>query len=105
MSPPKKISIGPYLYSLQAMPGMADTDGTVGVTYVSKTLIRYDSEQSPAMQRATVLHEVLHAVAHTVGIDDEVELTQEAVIGRIDGILLGVLRDNPDLVAYLSENV
>lgn len=102
MTPPKTIRVGPYTFTIKVFPEIIET-GAYGDTHVSKTAIRYSPELSPAMERATILHEVLHATAHSVGIDDTVELNQETLIQRIDGALLAVLRDNPDLLTYLTE--
>lgn len=101
MTPPESVRVGPYTFTITVFPEIIET-GAYGDTHVSKTAIRYSPDLSPAMERATILHEVLHATAHSVGIDDTAELNQETWIQRIDGALLAVLCDNPDLIAYLT---
>lgn len=102
MTPPESIRVGAYTFTIKPFPEIQET-GAYGDCTVAKTAIRYCPEMSPAMERATILHEVLHATAHSVGIADDEELDQEGWVKRIDGPLLAVLRDNPLLVAYLIE--
>lgn len=102
MRPPKTIRVGPYVFRVvRKRTSIADGE-KVGDTNIARGRIRYSSDQSPMQERATLLHEVLHAVAHSAAITDEVELTQEQWIGRIETGLLGVLRDNPKFVEWLQ---
>lgn len=57
-------------------------------------------------QRDTVLHEVLHAVSEHSGLryalqDRTTPMPEEELMQHLDTGLLGVLRDNPALVAWL----
>ena len=65
-------------------------------------LIHIDGEQPVQRQRNTLMHEVLHCIWHETGLDDVEEATEEYLIGSLTGRLVGVLRDNPELVAYLT---
>jgi hypothetical protein len=53
--------------------------------------------------RATLLHEILHACIRSSDptLDDEHE---ETVVAAITGPLLSMLRDNPDVLDYLTED-
>ncbi len=56
--------------------------------------------------RATLLHEVLHAIWLTYAIDSEAEVKRERdeqYVARLEMPLLSVLRDNPLLVNYLTD--
>ena len=48
----------------------------------------------------TVLHEILHACADVVGVDDD--KAEERVVTVLSPALLQVLRDNPRLVEWLT---
>lgn len=100
MTPPA--TVGPYLYRLEQHDTIRETD-KIGDCDESRLLIRYvGADIDPQQIRSTVLHEVLHACALTAGIDTTVKLDQETLIGRVEPILFGVLRDNPDLVKWLQ---
>jgi hypothetical protein len=53
--------------------------------------------------RATLLHEILHACVRSSDptLDDEHE---ETVVAAITGPLLAMLRDNPDVLDYLTDD-
>jgi hypothetical protein len=53
--------------------------------------------------RATLLHEILHACIRSSDptLDDEHE---ETVVAAMTGPLLSMLRDNPDVLDYLTED-
>lgn len=69
--------------------------------------ITLDPTLPPGMARATLLHEVLHAVTALttlakIVVDTDPEETDERIVGILEMPLLAVLRDNPQLVAYLT---
>lgn len=104
MRPPKTIHVGPYAFRVvRRRTSIADGE-KVGDTNIALARIRYSSAQSPMQERATLLHEVLHAIAHTAAINDDDELKQEEWISRIEAGLLGVLRDNHELVEWLLDS-
>lgn len=72
----------------------------VGLTdlYRGTMKIRGGAEQSPDALADTLLHEVLHTVAHLL----KVEMEEDAVAAVSTG-LLQTLRANPDLVRCLVE--
>jgi hypothetical protein len=53
--------------------------------------------------RATLLHEILHACVRSSDptLDDEHE---ETVVAAMTGPLLSMLRDNPDVLDYLTDD-
>jgi hypothetical protein len=53
--------------------------------------------------RATLLHEILHACIRSSDptLDDEHE---ETVVAAITGPLLSMLKDNPDVLDYLTDD-
>ena len=103
---PDKVKVGPLTFDVtdDAMSHVLaeheeKTAGLYGRCDYKKQAIVLDPGMAPGQYRATLLHEVLHAVFHTSGgrFDNE-----EEIVGEIEFPLLGVLRDNPALVAYLT---
>lgn len=98
--PPASLTVGPYTYTVSLSDGL--DDGLLrGCTDTDAHTIRLNRRNPPALQRSTLLHEALHAVANVAGIRDE-KLTQEAFISRIEAPLTALLRDNPELVGFLT---
>jgi hypothetical protein len=73
----------------------------LGQTDVNRLSIVLDPEQPPSLKRATFLHELLHAAFSAAGPRPDSE-TEETVTRLLEGPLLQTLRDNPDLVRYLT---
>lgn len=100
--PPTALVVGPYTYSVELHPALEDGEFR-GITHTDDHYIRLNPKLPPALMRTTLLHEALHAVASSgAAISLEEKLTQEAWIGRIEAPLTGLLRDNPELVAFLT---
>jgi hypothetical protein len=67
--------------------------------------------QGREMKRETILHETLHAVMSAMGMKDYLgrcgasrnKCDHEVVVEALGVGLLAVLRDNPTLVAYLTD--
>lgn len=101
--PPKKIKIGPYDYAVVILD-KSEARGNYGAFVSEDQEIRLrDSFRSPHMMADTLLHEVLHGVWFVHGIvarDGE-----ERIIGQMATGLTQVLRDNPDLVAFLRDSL
>lgn len=103
---PEHIQVGPYGCRVLADVGallatqLACGDRRVGSFSNHALTITIDPTMAPDMQAETLLHETLHAVLEAAGMPggkhDVEEWLQHATPG-----LLGVLRANPALVAYL----
>jgi hypothetical protein len=116
---PSRVHIGALTYDVRLVPagtsmpeGMESSDGydSLGMTNSNRTLIliRDQSGQSRSQMRDTLLHEVLHGAVRVVDlhrqhIDLSDENDEERAVALLSTILLGVLRDNPDLVRVLVE--
>lgn len=108
MTLPKKVYVAPHvmailydddnrLKELEDLNGLCDFD--TGRIWI-------DRQQTPLMEKDTVLHEVLHAVLDQCGVkrrfkDVDKEFEEDVVV-EIAPRLLQVLRDNPRLVEYLT---
>lgn len=58
---------------------------------------------APALEADTTLHELLHAAWSVAGLPDKA--TEEQAINSLTPIILCILRDNPDLVRWLVQQV
>lgn len=85
-------------------------DATFGYTLDSENLIVIDSNLGISKQRTTVFHEVLHAVRMVYDTSikpkksDDFEVWEHYFIGIYEEGVLLVLNNNPDLLAYLTED-
>lgn len=101
---PDRVVIGPLVFSVtedeieRLHADVADGDTTFGRIQYGKGRIILDAEQSAAHKRMALLHECLHGCWHLTDFEHK---DDEDPIRRITGLLLDMLRRNPDLIAYL----
>lgn len=107
---PSKVRVGPFVYTvsqdvkeLQAHE-REKSGGYAGFSDHSKLRIVVDATDAPDAQRETMWHEVKHAVHHLYANSGE-KVDDETHIRKMAPMELAVLRDNPDLVAYLMDGV
>ena len=104
MSLPKQITIGPLTFAVKtdkATINQATVDHQAPFyanIRFGETDILIDDKQTPAHQRMTLLHEVLHGCFHVTMLDKKWE---ETAVRLLTGPLLDTLRRNPDLIAFL----
>lgn len=101
---PTHIRVGPYRYTVNPNPDSLSDDLAAQVQYAP---LKMQVSAYGAHDRKVegLLHEVFHAVWELgLGVQDlEKKYKNEEVISRLTPHLLAVLRDNPDLVAYLTD--
>lgn len=120
MKPPRRVKIGPVEFSVYCSTGawqraMRDRDPDVficGTTYSLDAKIYLNPSIAPGPLRSVLLHEVMHAVTFTLCGDPDYRTkykplksafdANEQFVRDLEAPLLGVLRDNPRLVAYLT---
>lgn len=80
-----------------------DADGDEAeVRFAEKKITIYAADMAPGHERMTLAHEVLHGIVELTAQEDRfVEKGEEAVVHAMSVALVQVLRDNPNLVAYL----
>jgi Mlc titration factor MtfA (ptsG expression regulator) len=107
----KSIKIGPQTFSVVKRSNNEDgmlNDGAYGYTLESGNLIVINSEIGNGKQKVTLLHEILHAIRmNAEGMpkpskDDDFESWEHYFIGLYESNLLAVLKDNPKLVEWLT---
>lgn len=107
-SKPKQIEIGPLVWKVDYDPvkikesGYAGAGASFGLTFASQLEILVDPDRPEQGIRDTLLHEVLHAVIWTAGIDLGDDDEEEIIVGQLSTAILDVLRRNKALVRYLT---
>lgn len=108
MNPPDKVKVGPHVYRIVRDRAAIDRAGQA----MSATLLGHCDRQALEIAVApdlagtvtaeTVVHELLHAITDLTGLEDRLgDALEEEVVRALSPRLLELLRDNPDLVAYL----
>ncbi|HVX20899.1 MAG TPA: hypothetical protein VHB02_06110 [Acidimicrobiales bacterium] len=109
---PSTIKVGPHRWTVEVtteainVARVKGSDNRIGEAHSRLLTISIDPDQAHDELADTLLHEVLHACYHLTGnILNAVaksEEIEEHSVGILAPALLGVLRDNPDLVAFLT---
>ena len=116
MRPPKRLRIGPYLYRVvcggerwEKIRADQESKDLYGIHLPHDLVIGLDPTQDPGVLRTTLLHELLHACFNLSNepfrrVSLKGMEMEEYIIGHLETTLLSVLRDNPDLVAFLVDS-
>ena len=99
---PKLVKIGGQSWRLRKRLRDDGTEGfTYGRTTVRFSLIEINRRASIGNRRDTVTHEVLHALLSCFphGMEEEAE---EKFVASLSPHLLALLRDNPQLIKFLT---
>lgn len=105
MKLPKRIKICHQTWRIEPVRLLFEGDDLLngepmyGRTIRAKTLIQIATHPSKGQRRDTLLHEILHAIIGNTTLKGD----EEKLVRQVTPYLLGALRDNPDLVAYLTE--
>lgn len=102
MTPPATIRVGPYSYAVEMRADDSGSSVWARIRYKERTL-RVDPAMSTQMQRAALLHELLHAVNDLGGFSEDKYWPKddERYSTTVAPLWLMVLQANPDLVAFL----
>ena len=82
-------------------------DGSYGYTIDTGNVIVLDSDIAKSKKQVTLLHEILHAIRFNndnlpkPDKKDDFEAWEHFFIALYEGNLLGVLKENPELVKWL----
>lgn len=104
---PATLRIGPYRVVVRTDPDYAVTipdfsDGTLGFYAIHDQTIWLRPKQGPDSLAASLLHECLHVAWFCTGADTELS---EKIATTLECVLLSLLRENPALVAFLTERM
>ena len=107
---PKQVQVGPFTYSVTVDQAAIDRAGQEmsNIPWATTEHRKGKMVVSPGLEanqeRDTMLHEVLHACIHAIGLNAyQKKDEQEQLVRSLTPILLDTLRRNPDLVEYLLE--
>lgn len=64
--------------------------------------IQIRTNQKPAEELDTVIHELLHALVRTLGLPFQDENHEEMVVSRLGAALAGTFLDNPELIQFID---
>jgi hypothetical protein len=97
---PTRIQVGPYLVRVVWDADLLDSDAG-GHFEGSKLRIIVNPDTEADVQRSVLLHELLHACVFC-GAEESIK-DEESAVSVLTTPLFQVLRDNPKVVAWLSE--
>ncbi len=103
---PRTIKIISQEYQVKEMPELEKRQGDfLGLCRNSELEIFIDERWKDQVQANTLLHEILHAVAHQMGklgLDGKAE---ERVVETMANGLCAVIRDNPRLFSLIQKGL
>lgn len=107
---PTSVKIGSHNWTITEIKRKNQPDGDhYGFTNDKDASITIDSEMPDSVKRVTILHEIMHAIRFTFGgsytppKSTSYEDMEHYFIGLYEEPMTMVLRDNPELVAYLLD--
>lgn len=109
MKMPKSVKIGSQVWEISEQKRKHAMDNHYGVTNGKDNSIVIDAELSPSMARVTLFHELLHAIRITFGGSltpnkwTDFYEAEHFWIGTYEEPVVAMLRDNPELVKFLTD--
>jgi hypothetical protein len=106
---PKSVKIGSQIWEISEQKRKHAMDNHYGVTNSKDNSIVLDAELSPSMMRVTLFHELLHAIRITFGGSltpnkwTDFYEAEHFWIGTFEEPVVAMLRDNPELVKFLTD--
>ena len=99
---PASVRVGPFDYRIvDWSPADANANNAMGECYHSALRISLRADLLPAKKAQTLIHEILHAI-WLVGSVDQAGDNEERLVTNLAHHLAQVIRDNPDLMLWLS---
>lgn len=102
----EKVRIGAIDYSVFLSESIAQKNDLAGQICYASCEIEVDSLSQPQKQYAILLHEIVHGIFTHSKLDEtlsEKEALLENVVEIVAHGLLGVIRDNPELIREIQE--
>jgi hypothetical protein len=98
---PKSVRVMGKIYEFNFVHECSIDHENLGQCDHKKLTIAIQDYQLPVEEGDTVLHEILHAVWHQMGIDGG-PMEEEPIVRRSASGLFQVFLDNPSLLKYFS---
>jgi hypothetical protein len=103
---PSSVRIGPFEHSIRPMGLVKSVSMNRIGEYDTLNLAIEILEEMPAARRAeTLLHELFHGLWHVSGLRNDIDEDEEHAVTVLSLAMAGLIRDNPELVAYLVQNL
>ena len=100
MKIPTEVKVGPHIYRVVVDEDRLLVDsGQLGHTNKEKLIIAIEADQAPSQLADTLIHELVHAMLSSMGLD---EGTEERVANGLAPDILLLMQDNPELIKYLQ---
>lgn len=100
---PKSVRVGPLVYTIKRWSHMAgDNSEAYGLCDRTTCVILVREDLSPQKAAEVLWHEVLHAAYSGAGLTVG-EHFEERTVNALTYTTLQVIKDNPDLLVYLTE--
>lgn len=98
MDIPGHLRIGPFLYNVELHDGYwnKDDERVYGEVDERTCTINLDIDASQEIVKDAIVHEIIHAILMMYSRDDE------ELVRILSPMVLQVIRDNPQLVAFLT---
>lgn len=100
-SPPARLRVGHAMFDVREDRSRCVEESVNGYTHGDSRAIILDPGLHPDAARQVLLHELLHACLYVSGAKALEDDEEERVVAALTGPLLGALRDNPALAAFL----
>jgi hypothetical protein len=99
---PKTVKVGTHVYTVLRKPKSQMPDGEIGGCDFDSLQIVVQKGLRRSKAKEILVHETLHTCTYPL-LKDEKKRTDEQFITGVAPVLLQVLQDNPELVAYLTQ--
>ena len=108
---PKKVKIAGQLYSIEERDSKQDgllNESNYGYTLDQGNLIVIDKLLALSKKQQTLLHEIMHVIRMVndgpkkPSKKDDYDVWEHHFIGILEADMLGFLKDNPDVVEWLT---
>lgn len=107
---PTSVRVGPFTYRVTSDRAEMnqrcrdETADLLGHCDRRAGVISIEPNQSPDQKRDSLLHESLHGITDLIGLAaDMSDAEEEQLVRRLSPAILAFLRDNPKVVAFLTE--
>ena len=105
---PVWVKVGGREYNIHSDPdtsALTSDDGSRGVTFHERQRIHIDSTLGADVFRETLIHECIHAAWDVVGLTKAGDVAQheEQIIKALSPTITALIRENPQLVRFITE--
>ncbi len=108
---PERVVVGHLTFAVEVDNAHCEARNIQGTSDGNQLLIRLRDTVPKQTLQETLLHEVLHMAVFAAGLDADTlgqhgetgSDIEEALIRPLSMLLYGTLRDNPELISYLTE--